>query len=451
MGHLGHLKEEYEDLVERLEGAQVSFPRPSAPAAEAAWREILEILFTPEEAALAARLPVRPSSLKKIAALTGTTPEALRPRLDAMADKGIVFDLVHPETGKERWVLAPPVVGFLEFSLMRAHDSIPKERISRAMDAYMHGDDAFAREVFGGETVIGRALVNEAALVSEGDHVPEVLDWERASAVVGQASDIAVSLCYCRHKAEHLGRRCEAPMENCLTLNIGADFVVRRGFGRRIEAAEALDLLAEARAHKLVQIADNVRQNITYVCNCCPCCCAQLGAIQDFGFPAVSPSRFEASPDGSSCRGCSRCSRACPIGAITMEQARDRGQRKGRLVARVDADRCIGCGLCAVECRHAAMTMAPRRERPYVPATLMERTLRMAIERGHVAHFIADQALGRGPRFLNLAIQTLCKLPAAQRVMASEQFKSRFVRFVLGTVPDPTAEARRRTLGQTTP
>jgi ferredoxin len=438
MGHLGHLREEYEDLVERLEGAQVSFPRPATPAAEAAWREILEILFTPDEAALATKIPVRPSSLNKIAALAGLTPEALRPRLDAMADKGLVFDLVHPETGKERWVLAPPVVGFLEFSLMRAHDMHPKERLARAMDAYMHGDDAFAREVFGGETVIGRALVNEDALGRSKDLVPEVLDWERASEVVGKATNIAVSLCYCRHKAEHLGRSCAAPMENCLTLNLGADFVERRGFGRKIEAAEALDLLAEARAHGLVQIADNVRSGITYVCNCCACCCAQLRAIQDFGFPAVNPSGFEARADGARCRGCSKCSKACPIGAISLEQRREQAQIKGRVVARVDGGRCIGCGLCALECRHGALTMAPRHDRSYVPATLMERTVRMAIERGHVAHFVADQALGRGPRFLNLVLRTLTSLPAAQRVLASEQVKSRFVRFALGTVRDPT-------------
>jgi Pyruvate/2-oxoacid:ferredoxin oxidoreductase delta subunit len=438
MGHLGHLREEYEDLVDRLEGAQVSFPRPANPAAEAAWRELLEILFTPEEAALATKLPVRPASLKKIAALAGVTPEALRPRLDAMADKGLVFDLVHPETGKERWVLAPPVVGFLEFSLMRAHDMFPKERLARAMDTYMHGDDTFAREVFGGETVLGRALVNEDALGRSKDLVPEVLDWERASEVVGTARNIAVSLCYCRHKAEHLGRRCAAPMENCLTLNIGADFVVRRGFGRKIEAAEALDLLVEARENGLVQIADNVRSGATYVCNCCACCCGQLSAIQEFGFPAVNPSGFEPRTDGARCRGCAKCSKVCPIGAISLEQRREEARIKGRLVARVDVDRCIGCGLCALECRHDALTLAPRREPSYVPATLVERTVRMAIERGHVAHFIADQALGRGPRFLNLVLRTLAGLPAAQRALASEQVKSRFVRLALGTVRDPT-------------
>lgn len=439
MGHLGHLKEEYEDLVDRLEGGQVAFPPPDDPKKLDAWREILEILFTPEEAALAAKIPVRPSSLKKIASLLGTTPEELRPRLDTMADKGLVFDLVHPKTGKERWALAPPVVGFLEFSLMRMNDSIPKERIAKAIDAYAHGDESFAREVFKGETVIGRALVHENVLGE--DQAPNVMDWDSATAIVESAYNIGVSHCYCRHMADHLGRKCDAPTEMCITLNIGADFVIRRGFGRKIDTVEALDLLAQSRDMGLVQIGDNIRNHVTYLCNCCGCCCGQLAAINDYGFKAVNPSNYEASPELESCKGCSKCSKACPIGAITMAPSRIEGQRKSKLVPKVDPEICIGCGVCANVCRRKAMQMVTRPIRPYVPASIMERTLRMAIERGHLAHFVFDQGMGRGHRFLNQALQTICNLPAAQKALANEQLKSRFVRFALGTVSDPTGTA----------
>jgi hypothetical protein len=43
------------------------------------------------------------------------------------------------------------------------------------------------------------------------DPLPDVLAWERAEEVVGGAPAWAVSLCFCRHEAEHLGRACEAP------------------------------------------------------------------------------------------------------------------------------------------------------------------------------------------------------------------------------------------------
>lgn len=440
MGHLGHLREEYAELIERLEGSQIAFPKPESPVAEEGWQEILEILYSPEQARLAAKMPVKPASLHHIAKRFGLTPEETQRKLEAMADRGIIMDLVHPKTGKVRWVLSPPVVGFVEFSLMRAEgqDDIPKKRLATALDRYLHGDDTFAREVFGGDTVIGRAMVRESAL--DAEQLPDVLEWERATALIEDAWRVGVSLCYCRHEKEHVGQRCEAPMENCLSLNLGADFVVRRNFGREIERAEALDILAEAREHGLVQIADNIVKKPMYLCNCCGCCCGQLTAITEYDLHAVNPSGFEATIDLDGCKGCSKCAKACPIGAISMVPTRVAGQRRARLVPQLDLDRCIGCGVCATVCRRQNIRMTPREKRPYIPQTAIERTIRMAIERGHLPHLIADQGECRGARFLNQALQVLCSLPRAQQLIASEQLKSRFVRFALGTTKNPVGE-----------
>ncbi len=206
MGHLGHFKEDYAALVERLKAGQVSMPEPRTPEARAGWQEVLEILYTPEDAALAARMPVRPAGLGAIAARVGMTPEELAPRLEAMADRGLVMDIIHPKTGKVRYFLSPPVVGFFEFTLMRRRDDIPQKRMALALDAYLHGDPTFAEEAFGHETVVGRALVQENVIAD--DLVPDVLDWERATELIAEADPIGVSLCYCRHEAEHAGRAC---------------------------------------------------------------------------------------------------------------------------------------------------------------------------------------------------------------------------------------------------
>ncbi len=333
MGHLGRLKEEYQDLVARLERGTVGLPEAEDERAEQGRREVLEILFAPEEAALAARLPVRPMSLDRLANRLAIPAAELEARLEPMCDRGVVLDLVNPRTKQRSYVLAPPVVGFFEYSLMRARDSIPKKRMAEALHAYTHGDPAFAREAFGKDTVIGRALVAEPALA---DELPDVLAWERASEVVGGARKWAVSLCFCRHKAEHLGQQCDAPMDNCLSLNGGAEFVARRGFGREIGRTEALEILARARETGLVQIADNVKNRPTFVCNCCGCCCEQLQAVSHWGLPAVNPSGFVPRRDSAACAGCSRCARACPVGAIAMDPVRSVGQPQG--VARA-ADR----------------------------------------------------------------------------------------------------------------
>ena len=87
MGHLRYVKEEYRALTRRLEGGQVALPEPKDPRAWNGWRDILEILYTPEEAELASKLPVRPTELADLAARLGVKAEELKPRLDAMCDK----------------------------------------------------------------------------------------------------------------------------------------------------------------------------------------------------------------------------------------------------------------------------------------------------------------------------------------------------------------------------
>ena len=133
---------------------------PQDPAAKRAWREILETLFSPDDAALAARLPVIPTTVADLARRTGLDAGALRVRLEAMAGKGLVLDLHDARTGATTYMLAPPVVGFFELSMMRLNDGLPKARLARAYEAYMAGDRAFDEEVSGIHTVVGRTLVH---------------------------------------------------------------------------------------------------------------------------------------------------------------------------------------------------------------------------------------------------------------------------------------------------
>jgi len=428
MGHLGRLKEEYRDLARRLQDGTVALPEPDDERARRGWQEILEILYTPEEAALAARMPLRPVSLDGLSRRLGIPAAELARRLEPMCDKGVVMDLPNPRTGKVAYLLSPPVVGFFEFSLMRARDSIPKKRMAEALHAYTHFDDAFAREALGRETVIGRALVNETALA---DPLPDVLDWQRATAVVGEARAWAVALCFCRHKAEHLGEACGAPVENCLSLNAGAEFAVRRRFSRAIERAEALDILEASRGRGLVQIADNVQKRPTFICNCCGCCCEQLQGVTRFGLQAVNPSGYAPKHDGARCNGCSRCARACPVGAIAMGPERLAATQKTTLRPKVDLERCIGCGVCAGACQRKAMRMDHGGRQPRVPANSVEKAVRQALERNQLADLLFDGGDGLGSRFLHDAVKALTALPPAQKLLATEQVRSRFVRAAL--------------------
>ncbi len=411
---------------------------PRDPAAKRAWREILEILFSPADAALAARLPVVPTTLADLARRTGASEADLRARLEAMAGKGLVLDLHDARTGATTYMLAPPVVGFFELSMMRLSDGLPKERLARAYEAYMADDRTFDEEVAGVPTLISRTLVQETALYD--DLASEVLDWDRATAYVKQADALAVTNCFCRHVATHLGTACDYPLETCLSLGTAARYLVRQGHARQIGREEGRELLEAAREHGLVHIGDNVQRELNYICSCCACCCVELRSAQK-GMPVMQPSAFQPTVCDDRCTACGNCVRVCPVQAVSLvahgAPRSDGGGTAPPLVGRVDLDRCIGCGVCVGACSPGAVTMARRPQAPHVPLNAVEYLTRRMLERGQLADLLVDGAAGRGPAFANAVLGAILALPPAQKLLASEQVQSRFVAFALARYQPP--------------
>src|SRR5689334_11090539 len=99
----------YQQLVERIN----KFPQ-GAPASELLYK-ILAILFSEKEAALIARLPLRPFSAEKAAGIWGVSEAEARRTLDALASRAVLIDLEHGE--RTMYFLPPPMAGFFEFSL----------------------------------------------------------------------------------------------------------------------------------------------------------------------------------------------------------------------------------------------------------------------------------------------------------------------------------------------
>jgi ferredoxin len=113
-------------------------------------------------------------------------------------------------------------------------------------------------------------------------------------------------------------------------------------------------------------------------------------------------------------------------------------QASGKPLPVIDAERCIGCGICAYTCGKKALTMVRRTRQPRIPENSLEKVIRMMLERGRLPHLLFDQSMGRSSRFLNRLIAALCALPPMEKLLAGEQLQSRFVRFVLSRIKDPT-------------
>jgi NAD-dependent dihydropyrimidine dehydrogenase PreA subunit len=420
MGHQVDPGREYRLLQQRLDRNVTG--APDSPAL----MRILKTLYSPEEAKLASRLPTRPATLDGLTARTGLEAEGLDDRLTEMARKGLVVDI--ERHGKRFYSLSPVVIGFFEFTFMRTGNELGLGELARLFDEYMTHDDRFARAVFQGETQLGRSLLREE-VIPDGDHT-EVLDWERASRILGSASSVAVGLCACRHKASHLGKACDAPMEACLSLGNATGPLVRNGFARSITVAQGLRILERCKDAGLAQTADNVKHGVSYICNCCGCCCGMMQAIRLFDLRnAVVSSNWVVEVDRQRCTGCGKCEKACPVRAMGHEDYRDNGEKRRRAV--LEEDLCLGCGVCTARCDGDALTARSRPRRVYTPETMFDRYVAMAIERGKLADLLFEDPEKLSHRALGRVVRTLERSSPFKAAMAIEPLRSTFLRGIV--------------------
>jgi formate hydrogenlyase subunit 6/NADH:ubiquinone oxidoreductase subunit I len=417
------LKSSYARLTERLN----RFPQ-GAPPSELLYK-ILKMLFSEREAGLAALLPIKPFTAEKAARIWKMPLAEARRALDGMCDRALLVDM-EEQDGRMVYALPPPMAGFFEFSLMRVRGDIDQKALSELFHQYINIEEDFIKALFvGGETQMGRVFVHEPALSAE--NALHVLDYERASEVVRTASHRAVGLCYCRHKQQHLGRACDAPIEICMTFGLTAASLVRHGVARRVGEEECLDLLQGARDRGLVQFGENVREEVNFLCNCCRCCCEAMVAARRFGMlHPVHTTNFLPRLEEGGCTGCGRCVGGCPVEAMGLVPAED-PLRPERQKARPDEERCLGCGLCVRACPAGALTLESRPQRVLTPINSVHRTVVMATERGTLQHLIFDNRVLWSHRALAAVLGVVLKLPPVRQTLARRQLRSRYLEGLL--------------------
>ncbi len=184
-----------------------------------------------------------------------------------------------------------------------------------------------------------------------------VLPYESVSKIFKNASKIAVQRCACRVKE----RRCNNPLETCISLDDFADYIIKRDIGYEISLEKALKIIEMCEDSGLVHQTIN-SETPDVICNCCSCCCTFLRSILYYGKKAAAAkSRYMAIFDREKCSTCKEmvCADRCIFGCLSIKDG----------VLQIDHSMCWGCGLCARACPENAVTMKQVRKPSHIPTT----------------------------------------------------------------------------------
>jgi len=425
MAHLTS-KSAYAQLSDRLN----RFPQ-GAPPTDLLFK-ILALLFSEREAVLVSQLPVKPFNAKKAAAIWKIDETEACQVLEGLASRAVLLDMPL-RNGDTIYVLPPPMAGFFEFSMMRVRGDIDQKLLSELFYEYITVEEDFMRALLlDGETSLGRVFVNEPALEQSAaqsqDAVSlQVLDYERASEVIHTADQMGISLCYCRHKKQHIDLACDKPLDICMTFGGTADSLIRHGYARRVDQVEGRDLLQKAYDLNLVQFGDNVRDGVAFICNCCGCCCEAMIGLRKYGaLMPIHSTNYQPRIVTELCNGCGKCANICPVEAMTLVSAND-PHKPNKRKAKLDADVCLGCGVCVRVCPTKGLLLEARPERIITPLNSTHRFVVMAIERGNLQDLIFDNKALFSHRMMGAILGVILRLPPIKQAMASQQVKSRYL------------------------
>jgi len=320
------------------------------------------------------------------------------------------------------------VIGVFEFTMMRTDGGSDHATWARLFKRYLEESDFYGANFGDGQKVsLMRAVPHEGS-IPEGEFV-EVLDYEKATEIVESSDRFAIGICSCRHERHHLGEKeCKAPLDTCSTFGAtSVDFMVRNGFARESSKTEMLENIARSREMGLVLNADNVQRNVSFMCHCCGDCCNVLRGMTCHGYAnTVVTSNYIAAYDRALCKGCSVCSKRCPVEAIGRAEDPDPRFRKHG-VPDVDEALCIGCGVCTVKCKSGAMKLHKREQRVLHPETTFERVILQCLERGTLENQLFDDPGSKTQAFMRACVGGFLRLSPVKKALMSDVLRSRFL------------------------
>jgi len=323
--------------------------------------EILKMLFSEQEIAVAIHMNFISKSAETIAAGSTIPLHEVEKRLDSMAGKAIIMS--RTKDGKKLYSLLPTVPGIFELSLAKKKQAPMQQKLAKLWDQY--NEEAMIESLCGKPTPQMRVIPFEKAIPARN----HILPYEEVSKLINNSQYVAVFDCACRTSAGN----CDAPIKVCLLFGTPAKFLVDNGDATELSHEEAINILNRTEASGLVHTSNNSADAANVICSCCSCCCHTLRGITELHNPnAVAVSSYVAMVNPDECDACGICAdERCPVNAIEIEDT-----------AFIGSDKCIGCGLCVTGCPSEAIKLIKRKDHTETPKTIQDMALKIASEKG---------------------------------------------------------------------
>ena len=340
---------------------------------------LMKATFTPEDAQFLIGMPLSAKRLAEVAEIKQMEPDELKPKLDALSKKGIIFYVGEGETARYR--LNDSLFIFLRSSFWAGGtDERTKAMAPLVNQYYYHGFfDKFNLTHHKGL----RALPVDGTI----EDTREILPYEEVAKVLDSFDYYAVSTCACKHRknVDPDSPDCPYPAEVCLHFDRLGRYTVENGLGREITRQEAEEILRKSAEAGLVHGVDNWQEGITTICNCDPCCCIFFEAYHKLKHStSLSSSNYRVRTNPETCIGCGLCVKRCHMEALHLEDypgAKDRITKlasgkeiknKTGQVSVLNPDLCIGCGVCAYKCPTHSLVLERREVIEHPPQDMRE-------------------------------------------------------------------------------
>ena len=275
--------------------------------------ELMETLFTPEEAQVNNAMPPEPVTSIDMAGRMGRSEEEIETILEGMADKGLCQTF--QEKGVRYFKSVPIFPSILEFQFMPGKVREREKKVARLMHNYLT-----AYKAANGPIKLAyprNRVISVGRTVTSGNTIHT---YDMVSTYIDKNDSIAVAACACRHMARLLDEDTHGmPLDVCMWFGQMADFALERLGARRLSKSEAIEILDQCEEAGLVHMSRNVTENIEFLCNCDRWHCQVMKIVLGHPKPALFfNSGFEPNFDPDLCMAFDPCLERCPASALTM-------------------------------------------------------------------------------------------------------------------------------------